>query len=181
MNAIRGLWMRQRIGDRGLPADLASDLERRLNMKVFKVTEKGASEEKGAGILAALIFLILMYSTFFMYGYQVMRGVIEEKSNRIVEIAVLDEVQDRPERFGPDDRRLMLRADDRRLDEVAGARQHLVAAQHRAAITLRRGDRRLVALHRRLVDQRAHQDAFLHRVADADLRIRAQQALLEFA
>jgi ABC-2 type transport system permease protein len=29
-----------------------------------------------------------MYSTFFMYGYQVMRGVIEEKSNRIVEIIV---------------------------------------------------------------------------------------------
>ena len=87
-DAIRGLWMRQRIGDRGLPADLASDLERRLNMKVFKVTEKGAAEEKGAGILAALVFLILMYSTFFMYGYQVMRGVIEEKSNRIVEIVI---------------------------------------------------------------------------------------------
>ena len=29
-----------------------------------------------------------MYSTFFMYGYQVMRGVIEEKTNRIVEIII---------------------------------------------------------------------------------------------
>ncbi len=29
-----------------------------------------------------------MYSTFLMYGYQVMRGVIEEKSNRIVEIII---------------------------------------------------------------------------------------------
>jgi ABC-2 type transport system permease protein len=87
-DAIRGLWMRQKIGDRGLPADLATELEKRLNMKVFKVTEKGTSEEKGAGILAAMVFLILMYSTFFMYGYQVMRGVIEEKSNRIVEIII---------------------------------------------------------------------------------------------
>jgi ABC-2 type transport system permease protein len=87
-DAIHGVWMRQRIGDRGLPADLATELQRRMNMKVFKVTEKGASEEKGAGILAALIFLILMYSTFFMYGYQVMRGTIEEKSNRIVEIVI---------------------------------------------------------------------------------------------
>jgi len=87
-DAIRGVWMRQRIHDRGLPEDLATDLERRMNMKVFKVTEKGTAEEKGAGILAAMIFLILMYSTFFMYGYQVMRGTIEEKSSRIVEIVI---------------------------------------------------------------------------------------------
>jgi ABC-2 type transport system permease protein len=73
---------------RGLPPELTAELEKRLDLIPFKVTEKGTSEEKGAGILAALIFLILMYSTFFMYGYQVMRGVIEEKSSRIVEIIV---------------------------------------------------------------------------------------------
>ncbi len=82
------IWMRQKMAARGLPADLAAELEHRLDLKPFKVTEKGTSEEKGAGIIAAIVFLILMYSTFFMYGYQVMRGVIEEKSNRIVEIIV---------------------------------------------------------------------------------------------
>jgi CBS domain-containing protein len=87
-DAIRGVWMRQKMEARGLPADLSADLEKRIDMKVFKLTEKGESEEKGAGILAAIIFLVLMYSTFFMYGYQVMRGVIEEKSSRIVEIIV---------------------------------------------------------------------------------------------
>ena len=59
-----------------------------IDLKAFKVTEKGAAEEKGAGIVAALIFFFLMYSTFFMYGYQVMRGVIEEKTNRIVEVII---------------------------------------------------------------------------------------------
>src|SRR4029079_3240910 len=87
-DAIRNVWMRQKIQARGLPADLARGLERRMNMKVFKVTEKGTAEEKGAGILAVLIFLILMYSTFFMYGYQVMRGTIYEKSSRIVELVI---------------------------------------------------------------------------------------------
>ena len=82
------IWLRQKMAARGLPADLAAELEQRLDLKPFKVTEKGTSEEKGAGIIAAIVFLILMYSTFFMYGYQVMRGVIEEKSNRIVEIIV---------------------------------------------------------------------------------------------
>ena len=87
-NAINRVTMRQKMEARGLPADLSADLEKRIDMKAFKVTQKGESEEKGAGILAAMIFLILMYSTFFMYGYQVMRGVIEEKSSRIVEIVV---------------------------------------------------------------------------------------------
>ncbi len=87
-SAINRIWMRQKMAARGLPADLAAELEHRLDLKAFKITEKGTAEEKGAGILAAIVFLILMYSTFFMYGYQVMRGVIEEKSSRIVEIIV---------------------------------------------------------------------------------------------
>ncbi len=32
--------------------------------------------------------MVLMYTTFFVYGGQVMRGVIEEKSSRIVEIVI---------------------------------------------------------------------------------------------
>lgn len=87
-SAIGRIWMRQKMSARGLPPDLAKELENRMDLKPFKVTEKGTSEEKGAGIIAAIILLVLMYSTFFMYGYQVMRGVIEEKSNRIVEIIV---------------------------------------------------------------------------------------------
>jgi ABC-2 type transport system permease protein len=87
-SAIGRVWMRQKMAARGLPADLAKELETRMDLKAFKVTEKGTSEEKGAGIIAALILLIIMYSTFFMYGYQVMRGTIEEKSSRIVEIIV---------------------------------------------------------------------------------------------
>jgi ABC-2 type transport system permease protein len=87
-SAINRVWMREKVAARGLPADLANELEKSIDLRPFKVTEKGTAEEKGAGIVAALVFLILMYSTFFMYGYQVMRGVIEEKSSRIVEIIV---------------------------------------------------------------------------------------------
>jgi ABC-2 type transport system permease protein len=52
------------------------------------VTTKGTTEEKGAGILAAIIFMVIMYMTFFMYGFQNLRGVIEEKTNRIVELVI---------------------------------------------------------------------------------------------
>lgn len=86
--ALNRIRLREKIASRGLPPSLGSELEKRLDLKAFKVTEKGTAEEKGAGIIAAIIFFFLMYGTFFMYGYQVMRGVIEEKSNRIVEIIV---------------------------------------------------------------------------------------------
>jgi ABC-2 type transport system permease protein len=84
-NKIR---MRQKIAARGLPADLGNDLEKRVDLKAFKVSAKGTSEEKGAGIVAAVVFFFLMYSTFFMYGAQVMMGVLDEKTNRIVELII---------------------------------------------------------------------------------------------
>ncbi len=86
--SINRIVQRQKIAARGFPAELADDLESRVELKAFKVTEKGVDEEKGAGIFAAIIFLTILYATMFMYGYQVMRGVLEEKTNRIVEIVV---------------------------------------------------------------------------------------------
>ena len=86
--AMSRIRMREKVVARGLPADLASELEKRVDLKPFKVTKSGATEEKGAGIIAALIFFLLMYATFFMYGAQVMRGVLEEKNSRIVEVVI---------------------------------------------------------------------------------------------
>jgi ABC-2 type transport system permease protein len=87
-NAVNKVRLRQKIAARGLSPDLANDLEKACKLRPFRISKKGASEEKGAGIIAALIFFIVMYSTFFMYGAQVMIGVLDEKTNRIVEIII---------------------------------------------------------------------------------------------
>jgi ABC-2 type transport system permease protein len=86
--ALNRIRLREKIQARGLPADLGSELEKRLDLKTLKVTEKGSTEEKGAGIITAIVFLIIMYSTFFMYGFQNLQSVIEEKTSRIVEIII---------------------------------------------------------------------------------------------
>jgi len=86
--ALNYVRLREKIAARGLPSDISTDLEKRVDLRAFKVTDTWTAEEKGGGIITAIIFFFLMYSTFFMYGYQVMRGVIEEKSNRIVEIII---------------------------------------------------------------------------------------------
>jgi ABC-2 type transport system permease protein len=85
INAVRLL---VNLDQRGLPPELSTELEKRVDLKTLKVTAKGSTEEKGAGIFAAIIFMVLMYTTFFMYGFQNLRGVIEEKTNRIVEVII---------------------------------------------------------------------------------------------
>ena len=86
--ALNHVLLKERIARQGLPANLAGELERRVDLKAFKVTEKGTAEEKGAGIYAVVIFTVIMYSTFIMYGMQNLKGVIDEKSNRIVEVII---------------------------------------------------------------------------------------------
>jgi len=86
--AINRTILRKKIAERGLPASLSKELEKRVDLKTLKVTSKGATEEKGAGIIASIVFLAIMYMTFFMYGFQNLRGVIEEKTNRIVELII---------------------------------------------------------------------------------------------
>src|ERR1700693_3526548 len=86
--ALRAEALKEKIEKRGLPPELSTELEKRVDLKTLKVTEKGSTEEKGAGIFAAIIFMVLMYTTFFIYGFQNLRGVIEEKPNRIVEVII---------------------------------------------------------------------------------------------
>ncbi len=54
-----------------------------------KIKESGESEEVGnEPYIVGMVFSILIYFFIFLYGSQVLRGVIEEKTNRIVEIIV---------------------------------------------------------------------------------------------
>ncbi len=60
-----------------------------INISTIKWTEEG--EEKTSPVLAQIIGFIaaiIIYMFIFMYGVQVMRGVIEEKSSRIVEVII---------------------------------------------------------------------------------------------
>lgn len=86
--SINRVVLKEKIARRGLPPELSSELEKRVQLNSFKVTAEGSTEEKGGGIYAALMLMFIMYMTFFMYGLQNLRGVIEEKTNRIVEIII---------------------------------------------------------------------------------------------
>jgi ABC-2 type transport system permease protein len=63
---------------------------RPVEIITLKVTEEGKDEKTNTEINMAIGFgcAIAIYFMIFLYGSQVMRGVIEEKTNRIVEVIV---------------------------------------------------------------------------------------------
>jgi ABC-2 type transport system permease protein len=59
-------------------------------VQTMKIGDQGQSMKTSTGISMALAYLggFLMYMLVFMFGAQVMRGVIEEKTSRVVEVII---------------------------------------------------------------------------------------------
>ena len=62
----------------------------RINIRTIKITETGREKESHTGVAMAVGYIggFLIYMFIFFFGAQLMRGVIEEKVNRIVEVIV---------------------------------------------------------------------------------------------
>jgi len=59
-------------------------------VQTIKIDDSGKATETSTGIAMAVAYIggFLMYMLVFMFGAQVMRGVIEEKTSRVVEVIV---------------------------------------------------------------------------------------------
>jgi ABC-2 type transport system permease protein len=66
-----------------------NELETNVDIQTISLTETG--EQQGSAGVASVVGYVgafLIYTFIFLYGAQVMRGVMEEKSNRIVEVVI---------------------------------------------------------------------------------------------
>jgi ABC-2 type transport system permease protein len=60
-----------------------------ISVNAIEISDKGDKNANiGANILIGIACAILIYISLFIYGGQVMRGVIEEKTNRIIEVVI---------------------------------------------------------------------------------------------
>ena len=76
-----------RLADSGLDSELIKKLSQRVTAKTFKVAESGVKEESGELAFAlSYILVFILYMVLIFYGVFVMRGVIEDKSSRVIEI-----------------------------------------------------------------------------------------------
>ncbi|HEX5001336.1 MAG TPA: ABC transporter permease [Bacteroidia bacterium] len=75
---------------RGIDRTTLTEIKTKVSVNTRKLTEQGGEELSSAGLSTAVGMIggVLVYMFIFLYGAQVMRGVIEEKTNRIVEVII---------------------------------------------------------------------------------------------
>ena len=78
---------RARLARRGVDTSVIDVIEQGITINSLKVTEKGIEADASeASAATGYVAGFLIYMLIFLYGSMVMRGVVEEKANRIVEV-----------------------------------------------------------------------------------------------
>jgi ABC-2 type transport system permease protein len=73
----------------GIDAEQLKNIRSDISISAKEVTDSGDKESNiGALYVIGVACAIMIYLSLFIYGAQVMRGVIEEKTNRIIEVIV---------------------------------------------------------------------------------------------
>ena len=70
--------------------EIMKNIKTNVSVQTIKINDNGVVKETSTGIAMALAYIggFLMYMLVFLFGVQVMRGVIEEKTNRVVEVII---------------------------------------------------------------------------------------------
>lgn len=70
--------------------EILKNVKTNVKLQTIKIDDKGETKETNTGIAMALAYIgaFMMYMIVLLYGVQVMRGVFEEKNNRIVEVII---------------------------------------------------------------------------------------------
>ena len=86
--AVEEALVSRRLAREGLDPERIRSLTRRVDLKTIRVTARGAREDRGASFVMSLVLMMLLYTTLAIWGTAMMNGVIEEKTNRVVEVVV---------------------------------------------------------------------------------------------
>lgn len=75
---------------KGIDPNVIKSVKASINLITIKVSKEGTEKKSNTNVEMGLAIFsgILIYMFVFMYGAQVMRGVMEEKQNRIVEVII---------------------------------------------------------------------------------------------
>lgn len=82
---------KERLRDQGVDPAVYEKARLTVKLDPREASEKETSEDaKNVGVNLAVsgVLFFLIYISIFVYGAQIMRGVLEEKSNRIVEVII---------------------------------------------------------------------------------------------
>ena len=78
-----------RMQELGVDQQLLKDIETQIDLNTLSLTSEGEKQSNAETTVGtAYVSSLLIYFFLFLYGVQVMKGVIEEKYNRIVEVII---------------------------------------------------------------------------------------------
>jgi ABC-2 type transport system permease protein len=88
-STVQKIISRQVLGEQNIDPEIVEEATRSVNYETFKVKKEGVTKaSSGMEYLMAIFMLTILFSIIMAYGQLIMRGVLEEKSNRIVEILI---------------------------------------------------------------------------------------------
>jgi ABC-2 type transport system permease protein len=78
------------LNEAGIDTKILESIKPNVKISSKEITTEGIEKDSNAGASMGISMFssIIIYITLFIYGAQVMRGVIEEKNNRIIEIII---------------------------------------------------------------------------------------------
>lgn len=80
----------QKLRESGISQQDLDNLKVAVDIDNKKISDSGKAEDSSAGASTVIAYVcgMLMFMFILLYGIQVMRGVIEEKTNRIIEVII---------------------------------------------------------------------------------------------
>ncbi|MGE5727915.1 MAG: ABC transporter permease [Gemmatimonas sp.] len=88
-DAVQRSLLSQRLEQEGLQASRIKALTRvNLNMKSERLTERGREAGGLASALFSYMLAFVLYMMLVIYGQQILRGVMEEKTSRVAEVVI---------------------------------------------------------------------------------------------
>lgn len=87
---LRNVFYKMNLKEKGLNAKLLDSLKPKLNLQSMEITDSGELKSNESSVKTGIAFFIVfvIYMFIFIYGTMIMRSVMEEKTNRIVEVLV---------------------------------------------------------------------------------------------
>jgi ABC-2 type transport system permease protein len=85
---IRTLYQHARLVAAGVPASQLEETQSKVSFKSVRLSEQGEQGSVLAGYAIGYILALVNYVLLLLYGNMVMQGVLEEKTNRIMEVLV---------------------------------------------------------------------------------------------
>lgn len=89
-NSLTNIVQNQKLINNKIPVDVVNSIKTDISMSTIRLSEEGQEKKSSAGLSMWLGYAagLLIYMFIFLFGTQVMRGVIEEKTSRVVEVIV---------------------------------------------------------------------------------------------